>query len=207
MTSQPVSEQDKAVYWAAKASDAHRTVLDIVQASAGKWQAGITAFLGAYATVGFLVGPTTLAGLPSFASKVGVIIVLGLAGAFGLVAVVLAYLAANGFPRVLEDRPLTGPQVAVNALSGAKTSRCQLRWAMIMAGIGGFFAIVGSFCILAFSLLTSAPAPSAVLVTPTAAYCGTLDTTNGETSVLLTNGKHIPVAGGTMTIVSSCGGT
>jgi hypothetical protein len=207
MPTQPISEQDEAVYWAAKASDAHRNVLDIVQGSAGKWQAGITAFLGAYATVGFLVGPTTLAGLPSYASKVGVIIVLGLAGGFGLIADVLAYLAANGFPRVLEDRPLTGPQVATNALRGAKTSRRQLRWAMTMAGIAGFFAIVGSFCILAFSLLTSTPAPYAVLVTPTAAYCGTLDTTNGVTSVLLASGKPIQVAGGTMTIVTSCGGS
>ena len=64
MTNPLASEQDEAVYWASKASDAHRNVLDTVQASAGKWQAGITAFLGAYATVGFVVGPTTLAGLP-----------------------------------------------------------------------------------------------------------------------------------------------
>jgi hypothetical protein len=78
---------------------------------------------------------------------------------------------------------------------------------MTMAGIAGFFAIVGSFCILAFSLLTSTPAPYAVLVTPTAAYCGTLDTTNGVTSVLLASGKPIRVAGGTMTIVTSCGGS
>ena len=76
-----------------------------------------------------------------------------------------------------------------------------------MAGTGGLFAIVGSFGSLALSLLPSAPAPYAVLVTPATAYCGTLDTTNGVTSVLLANGKQIPVAGGTMTIVSSCGGS
>jgi hypothetical protein len=78
---------------------------------------------------------------------------------------------------------------------------------MIMAGIGGFLAIAGSFAILAVSLVTSAPAPDAVLVTPTAAYCGTLHTTNGAAFVLLANGKQVPVAGETMTIVSSCGGS
>ncbi len=71
----------------------------------------------------------------------------------------------------------------------------------------GLCAVVGSFCILAFSLLTSPPAPNAVVVTPRAAYCGTLDTTNGVTFVRLANGTKIPVAGGTMTIVSSCGGS
>ncbi len=76
---------------------------------------------------------------------------------------------------------------------------------MIWAGIGGSLAIVGSFLGLAVGLVTSAPAPHAVVVTPTAAYCGTLQTTNGVTSVLVAKGKQIPVAGGTMTIVSSCG--
>src|SRR5487761_1138494 len=107
MTSPLASEQDEAVYWASKASGAHRNVLDTVQASAGKWQAGITAFLGAYATVGFVVGPTTLASLPSFTSKAITVVVLGLAGVFGLTAVLLAYRAANGFPVVKEDHPLT----------------------------------------------------------------------------------------------------
>jgi hypothetical protein len=78
---------------------------------------------------------------------------------------------------------------------------------MVAAGIGGFFAVAGSFAILAFSLLASPAAPSAVLVTPSAAYCGTLQTTNGATSVLLANGTQIPAKGGTITIVSSCGGS
>lgn len=207
MTSPLASEQDEAVYWASKASGAHRNVLDTVQASAGKWQAGITAFLGAYATVGFVVGPTTLASLPSFTSKAITVVVLGLAGVFGLTAVLLAYRAANGFPVVKEDHPLTGPQMADLALTAAKTARARLTTAIYAAGIGGFFAVVGSFAILAFSLLASAPAPSAVLVTPSSAYCGTLQTTNGITSVLLANGQHIAAKGGTLTIVSSCGGS
>jgi hypothetical protein len=207
MTSALANEQDEAVYWASKASDAHRNVLDVVQASAGKWQAGITAFLGAYATVGFVVGPTTLASLPSLTAKVITIVVLGLAGTSGLYAVVFAYLAANGFPQVEVDKPLTGRQMADLALNGARTARARLRVAMVAAGIGGFFAVVGSFAILAFSLLASPAAPSAVLVTPSAAYCGTLQTTNGATSVLLANGTQIPAKGGTITIVSSCGGS
>ena len=41
------TEQDEALYWAGKAADAHHNAQDIVQASAGKWQAAIAAFLGA----------------------------------------------------------------------------------------------------------------------------------------------------------------
>jgi hypothetical protein len=205
MTTQPISEQDEAMYWATKASDAHRNVQDIVQASAGKWQAGITAFLGAYATVGFIVGPTTLAGIPSLNWKFAVVSILGLAAVFGIVAAALAYLAANGWPRVVKDAPLTGPQAAEMALRGAHSSRCQLRWATILAVIAGFLAILGSYLIL--FLASSTPAPHAVVVTPRAAYCGTLQTTNGVSSVLVAKGKQIPVAGGTMTIVSSCGGS
>ena len=38
--------------------------------------------------------------------------------------------------------------------------------------IGGFLAVASSLASLAFSLLTSALDPHAVLVTPLAAYCG-----------------------------------
>jgi hypothetical protein len=207
MTNPLTSEQDEAVYWASKASDAHRNVLDIVQASAGKWQAGITAFLGAYATVGFVVGPTTLAGLPDLASKVITVVVLGLAGVFGLYAVVHAYRAANGFPTVMKGNPLTGPQMAKLALSNAEAAQALLTKAVRAAAIGGSFAVAGSFTIVVFSLLASAPAPSAVLVTPSAAYCGTLQTTNGVTSLHLANGQNVAAKGGTITIVTSCGGS
>ena len=175
--------------------------------SAGKWQAGITAFLGAYATVGFIVGPATLAGIPSLAWKLFIVIILGLAGVCGLKAVWFAYRAAYGWPRVVEGAALTGPKMAEIELLGAEKSRAWLDKAKRWAGIGGLFAIVGSYWSLLAGLVASAPAPHAVVVTPTAAYCGTLQTTNGVTSVLVAKGKQFPVADGTMTIVSSCGGT
>jgi hypothetical protein len=202
-----VSEQDEALYWAAKASDAHHNVLDTVQASAGKWQAAIAAFLGAYATIGFVVGPTTLSSLPPTDWKYVIVAALGLAGIIGIIAVVLANRAADGFPVVKQDLPLTGPQMAAAALQGAQNSRALLRKAIWVAAIAGCLAILGSFGILATGLLTSAPAPDAVLVTRSGAYCGTLGTTNGVASVLLSDGKRIPVAGGTITMVSSCGGS
>ena len=96
------TEQEEALYWAGKASDAHRNVQDTVQTSAGKWQAAIAAFLGAYATVGFVVGPTTLASHPPSGWKVAIVIILGLAGLIGLCAVILANRAAAGFPRIVD---------------------------------------------------------------------------------------------------------
>jgi len=201
------TEQDEALYWAGKAADAHHNVLDTVQASAGKWQAAIAAFLGVYATVGFVVGPTTLASLPPSGWKYVIVVVLGLAGFIGLIAVILANNAANGFPKVEQAFPLTGPQVAAVALAGATKSRKLLRKAILGAAAAGTLAIVGSFGILAVGLLSPAPAPTVVIVTGGGAYCGALNTTNGSASVLLSTGKLISAKGATITIVTSCGGS
>jgi hypothetical protein len=125
------TEQDEALYWAGKAADAHHNVQDTVQASAGKWQAAIAAFLGVYATAGFVVGPTTLPNLPFSAWKYVILVILGLAGVIGLIAVILANKAAQGFPKVEQAIPLTGPQMAAAALEGAKQSRKLLRAAIL----------------------------------------------------------------------------
>jgi len=200
------TEQDEALYWAGKAADAHHNVQDTVQASAGKWQAAIAAFLGAYATVGFVLGPTTIASLPSSFWKYVIVIVLGLAGFIGLIAVILANRAAEGFPHVEQTIPLTGPQMAAAALDGAKRSRKLLQQAIVGAAIAGTLAILGSFGILAVGSLSPTPAPTVIVITHSGAYCGTLSTTNGATSVLLSSGKIISAEGGTITVVASCGG-
>jgi hypothetical protein len=201
------TEQDEALYWAGKAADAHHNAQDIVQASAGKWQAAIAAFLGAYATVGFVLGPTTLASLPTSFWKYVIVIVLGLAGFIGLIAVVFANKAAEGFPRVEQAIPLTGPRLAAAALDGAKRSRKLLQQAINSAAIAGTLAILGSFGILAVGLLSPTPAPTVVVSTHAGTYCGMLNTTNGAASVLLPNGKIISADGGTITVVTSCGGS
>jgi hypothetical protein len=201
------TELDEARYWAGKAADAHHTMLDTVQASAGKWQAAIAAFLGAYATVGFVVGPTTLASLPPSGWKYAIVVALGLAGLAGLGAVVLANQAAEGFPRVVRDVPLTGPQLAAAARAAAESSRLRLTQAIRLAAVAGLLALTGSFGILAVGLLAATPAPLVLLVTRSGAYCGALATHNGTAAVQLPGGRRMPVAGGTVTVVSSCGGS
>jgi hypothetical protein len=200
-----VSEQDEAAYWAGKASDAHHNVMDTVQASAGKWQAAIAAFLGAYATIGFVVGPTTIGYLPSSSWKYVILAVLGLAGLIAFVAVILANKAAEGFPRVEQDLPMTGPQMAANALAGAKQSRKLLRKAIAAAAVAGGLAILGSYGILANGILTSPSAPSAVLSTRFGVFCGTLTTKDGVVYLSLPNGSQIRARGGSITVVTSCG--
>ncbi len=154
-----------------------------------------------------LARPPTLASLPPSAWKYVIVVVLGVAGLIGLIAVILANKAAEGFPKVEQDIPLTGPQMAAVALDGAKRSRKLLRQAILGAAIAGTLAIVGSFGILAVGLLSPTPAPTVVVVTPSGAYCGTLSTTNGATSVLLSSGKLISAKAGTITVVTSCGGS
>ena len=140
--------------------------------------------------------------------KYVILAVLGLAAAIAVVAVVYANRAAEGFPKVEQDFPLTGPQMAANALAGAKQSRRLLRKAIVAAAIAGVLAVSGSFGILAYGLTASAPALTALLTTHSASYCGTLQTnSDGVVSLLLSNGKQVRAKGGTITIVTSCGGS
>ncbi|HTX01208.1 MAG TPA: hypothetical protein VMD59_20660 [Acidimicrobiales bacterium] len=201
------SELDEALYWAGKAADAHHNALDIVQSSAGKWQAAIAAFLGAYATVGFVVGPTTLAELPASGWKYFILASLSAAGAVALGAVFYANRAAQGYPRVVEKHPLSGPEVARRTIEGARSCRNLLNRAMALAAVAGTLALAGSIGILATGLVSSSPAPTVVLTSPTGTWCGTLDTTKGVVSVLLSSGTVVPATGGTITVVTACGGS
>ena len=95
------SKQDEYRYWTAQLTDASHNMLQTVQASAGKWQAAIAALLAAYATVGFLLTPDKLAALPVHgAAEIILLVTYGLAGLLGIVAVILANLAAQGIPQI-----------------------------------------------------------------------------------------------------------
>src|SRR3954471_736656 len=53
-----VAEED--AYWVKQVENLHHDALTNVRASAGKWQAGLTAALGGFVTVGFVWGPDKL---------------------------------------------------------------------------------------------------------------------------------------------------
>ncbi len=202
------SEQDKALYWAGKAADVHHNMLDTVQASAGKWQAAIAAFLGAYATVGFVVGRPRS---PTFRRRDGNtsswpcwdwlppspwspwLRQPGCRGVSQSGAGLPPYWTPDGSERARRSQTVT------------PTSPKGRSW---LPQLPVVLAVSGSFGILAYGLTASAPALTALLTTHSASYCGTLQTnSDGTVSLLLSNGKQVRAKGGTITIVTSCGGS
>ena len=155
------SLRDEITFWQTKAVNAHHNLLDTIQSAAGKWQAAIAAFLGLYATTGFVLGPDKLATLPVHGGvEIGTVIAFGLAGIVGVSALVLANLATQGIPEIMSGTPVTGPLMYQLVLKRATSARWQMTWSIRLAGIAGVL-------ILAISgfLLGAAYGPRAVPAT------------------------------------------
>lgn len=198
------SQVDEYRFWDGQLADAGHTMLQTVQAAAGKWQAAIAAFLGAYATIGFLLTPDKLAALPVHGTAEALLLaVYGLAGVLGVVAVVLSNLAAQGIPQVRLRTITTGTQYRQHVTDAAVTSDRQLKIAMAAAGCAGVLVLACSAYLLIAGVV-SANHPDATVVTPHGAYCGQLLNTSGKLTLLLPTGQVVPVAGGALTQVSSC---
>jgi hypothetical protein len=199
-----VSEQEEAEYWASQAVSVHRGELDMVRQSATKWQAGIAAFLGVYATVGFVTSPTTLSTLP-VSGWIRDLILAGLAvaGAIGIVAVFLALGVAAGLPKANNGQPLTGPFFYAKLKKLAVKENRLLTWAKWLAATAITLVVLSSIGILIGGVIAKPAAPKAILVTSTTTYCGSISTRNGVVS-LNVNGKLISVGTDKLKIVTSC---
>lgn len=194
---------DEIKFWDAKAADTQHTMLATIQSSAGKWQASIAAFLGLYGTVGFVIGPSQLANLPVHGYVLlGVLIAYGLAGAFGLTALALSNLAAQGIPKIF-DQPITGQWLSQQSTSRARTASTQLKWGIGFALFAGLLAVgISVFLIVTGAL--AARHSSAVVTGGSGAYCGQLQNSGGTLSLVLPGGKVMPIGSGSVTQVSSC---
>lgn len=201
-----IGEEEEALFWAGKAIDVHHDILETVRSAAAKWQAGIATFLGAYATVGFVVGPTTLETLPVTGVIRDIILsAMCLAGLVAIAAVYSANQASTGLPKVISNRVLTGMELAKSTKDTAVSAQRYLRRAIVFAGVAGFLVVASSMAVLAAGVLSSPPAPNAVLVTTAGTYCGAMTTLDGKVAIELSNGILVPASGGTLTVVTSCG--
>jgi hypothetical protein len=199
-----MSKLDEARFWDAKLTDAHHNMLDTVQASAGKWQAAIAAFLGVYATVGFVLTPDKLAALPvRGAAEIVLLAAYAVAGALGLAAVITANLAAQGIPEV-RNEVLGSEDYYQLVRKRAEDASNQLQWAMKLAALAGILAVVGSVCLLIAGVI-SANHPMATVITAQNAYCGELLDSHGTLELKLPTGIIMSIPGGsTVTSVNSC---
>jgi len=194
----------EAAFWEQKATDAHHTFLDTVQASAGKWQTAIAAFLGAYTTAGFLIAPSAAASLPVHGAEEIVLLVLyGLAGLAGIVAIFLANLANQGIPQILSGTPITGQTLYKLTVERAKSARRRLSWAIKWAATAGLLIVIVSVSVLVGGV-SSRSRTYARWITTTGAYCGRLIDPHGVLELSLAGGAVKAVAGGALSTVTAC---
>jgi hypothetical protein len=200
------SLRDEMAFWQTKALDAHHNLLDTIQSSAGKWQAAIAAFLGVYATTSFVLGPDKLATLPVHGGvEIGTVIIYGIAGIIGVIALLLANLATQGIPEIMSGTPVTAPLMYQLVTSRAVTARNRLRWSIRLAGVAGILILAISGFLLGAGIRAQ-DHPNAILTNSTQSYCGALthDPVDGQVAVLLPDGTFIPAAGGSLMPVNSC---
>jgi hypothetical protein len=153
------SQVDEYRFWTTKLADASHNMLQTVQTSAGKWQVAIAAFLGAYATIGFLLTPDKLATLPIHGTaEIILLVAYGLAGALGVAAVVLANLAAQGIPQIRLRTIITGTEYRNDVTNAAVKANCRLRVAIWLAG--GARALV--LACSAYLLIAGSPVPDII---------------------------------------------
>lgn len=199
------SSADEAAFWAKAAVDAHHNLLATVQGSAAKWQAAIAAFLGVYATAGFVLGPSLIAALPVHGEPATALLVAcyAVAGGSGIAAVLLANFAAQGIPQIMTGQPVTGPLMWQLTYDRARTARRQLGWSIKLAGAAGAF-IIGISAWILIAGITAADHPRSLVVTTNGAYCGELVNTGGTVKLQLPDGRLIPLGGAALTPVSWC---
>lgn len=198
------SLRDEVTYWQNQAVDAHHNLLSTIQSAAGKWQAAIAAFLGLYATTGFVLGPDKLATLPVHGTvEIGTVVAFFLAGAIGIAAVIMANLAAQGIPQIFTGTPITGPLMYQLVSRRARSARCQLHWAMWLAGAAGVLILAISGFLLGAGIRAQAH-PSDILINTGHAYCGLLTHKHGQVGVKPAGGPFVSAAGGSLTPVNAC---
>ncbi len=199
------SSADEVAYWAKQAVDAHHNLLATVQGSAGKWQAAIAAFLGVYATVGFVFGPNMISALPVHGEPGTALLIAcyALAGCCGVAAVVLANLAAQGIPKIMTGQPVTADLMWQLTYARATSARAQLGWSIKLAGAAGAF-VVGISAWLLVAGIVANDHPHSLVVTTNGAYCGELVNTGGTVKLQLPDGTMILLGGAAITPVSWC---
>jgi hypothetical protein len=198
------SLRDEVTYWQNQAVDAHHNLLSTIQSAAGKWQAAIAAFLGLYATTGFVLGPDKLATLPVHGHlEIATVVAFFMAGIAGIIAVIKANLAAQGIPEIFTGTPITGPLMYHLVSSRARTARGQLRCAMLLAGAAGVLILVISGFLLGAGIREQAH-PSDILINTGHAYCGLLIHHAGQVGVKPPGGGFVSAAGGSLTPVNAC---
>jgi hypothetical protein len=165
---------DDDAWWRDEQITRNRQALADVRAASAKWEASITGFLGVFAAVAFLAGPSALAdvGSPGLA-RLGLTII-GIAFALAFVARVLVADVGNATPafgrtptiREYRERSWDAANIGAEKLNDARWLAIAAALLLAVASLATAFAAVGG----------PSSAPLALVRTPSGIICGELTT-------------------------------
>lgn len=166
--------EDDELFWRDRLQAKRRSAPEDVRASAAKWEASLTAFLGVFAAVSFLVGPKTLTDVERDFALFG-ISVIGIAFAVALYARVMLADVANATP--VYGRALTPLQYRAKSWEAAEAGAEKLRRSRELAIWAAVIVAVGT-SVVAYGAVEEKPAatPKAMVRTTTETLCGELST-------------------------------
>lgn len=171
------AERADQALWETERIKAQHAQLDNVRATAGKYQAIISAILGSFVTAGFVWGPEQLEKFPiTGQARTAALAVVCAAGLAGLAAAVLSALAATGYPKVTDDAPGRFKQRVIKATNTSlKYLACAVRFAAVSALL--ILAVTSWTLFVAAGKSKAPPEPPTVLVQQAGhSVCGDLAT-------------------------------
>jgi hypothetical protein len=161
----------ESVYWQDKLDEQRRTQLDVVRATAAKWQATVATLLGIFGSVAFVGGVTTVDELDkSDATQAKALV--GVAVFLALMAVLAAAYASMGVPRRKVDA--TWQWLQRESSDRASRALVALRVSQVLAIAAAACVVGGSLKLLLDSSPKASTDPHYIVTIDGAAWCGRL---------------------------------
>lgn len=190
-------------HWEQKLTELRHSQLDSVRASAAKWLATISTFLGVFGLVSIAEGTSKISELSADSADL-VMKATGIAAGMALIAIGLAAYAAQGFP--LRRRRPTAAALRRWSRNSTRAAVYTLRLSQILAVGAAIVVLGGSLLVFAQSEPKSAPAATkAIVIQGGSARCGEL-VVSGETLGVATPAGVVELATGVtqITFVNEC---
>jgi hypothetical protein len=125
--------------------------------------------------------------------EIGTVIIYGITGIIGVIALLQANLASQGIPEIMSGTPVTAQLMYELVTSRAMTARSRLRCSMRLAAVAGILILAISGFLLGAGIRAQ-DHPDDILISPTESICGPLThSSDGEVGIQLSNGFSFPL--------------
>jgi len=176
----PIPDEDDW-RWEREATDLRHSSLTTVRSVAEKWAGSIAALLGVFSVAAVVKGPEKLADIENGPLQITLILLVGVAAASAFVAILLAALAAQGLPRVVDV--LDGVILKAWSQQRARLAIRLLFWSRIVAATAALLIIASALIAWADVAVAGGEqkAAQSVLVVDSSGkvFCGEIQGTDG----------------------------